>query len=424
MALLNPRHSPLLATAHAPAAARHMATAIPADNPAQSQTQWLTAAALAALVGLWLWVFSSLAALPLLVYAWRELPRAWQRLALIQLAALWAAPDLAGGIVRYADLPLWAGMSVAMVGGTLGFAGFIVWGYEESANLVTRLARAAAAWVLAPLLLFPVVVLHPVQAWAAMTGLGFTGLLLGFGWVTWAATCRTIHASAAVYLVALGVSLAAPMPSAPDRLAGIDTRLGASAHDVAARINQLDRLTEVMTQARHPGRAIVLPEAVVADHDASFTLLAERMAKQGGEVWVGVDRRRGGGHYNSLVRMHPGVATPQPAPIHPLHLPVQEIDAWLPLPVATWRPWATSVTAFGPTPRVRIGETLSRVFFCYEAVSLAAWVRYLFDPPVQQVVWVANLWWAGDATRRVLHAGARGFAMANWRAALVTAVNR
>ncbi|HXN15112.1 MAG TPA: hypothetical protein VN878_01965 [Usitatibacter sp.] len=358
----------------------------------------------------------TLSGLLLLVLGWRLAPSAsWFALASM-LFGMAAFPD--GGL-GYANLygitrlPL--RMSCVALPAIWAFVAFapaaaaIRW--RDHSRAAVRAAASIGGWFLGPLLLGPWMVMHPLLAAGAwFPGLGIVAVALLALFIL--ALCLVAEPATPAVLTIVIVSLAwaaegEPLPGPNAQVAAIsmtaeETRplRRAPAKRVLALLDHIDAALS------RGARTILLPETVVHQGDGTamaFEAGAQRLAERyGATIWVGIDDRKNGRLRSVLHAVAPR-ASRLPADIEPA----------LTMPVTMGMPWhglpGGILSANSRRMDTRVG--LLSPLFCYEALSVLAWLERLRGPQPTMVAFVSNQWWAqSPATGNVLQVAARDFA--------------
>jgi hypothetical protein len=360
---------------------------------------------MALLAGTSVWMLQVIWALPVLVLAWRHARTRFRGASVTVAFALGCFPSLGQDAALYFGTSTVVGLAGVLLWASIAWLGLWAVPFSVQRSPSTRVLRAMVVWVVVPALMFPIVVFHPAQTFAAALGIGMSGLVIGLVWCVWAASARVATMPLIGYVVVLLIAAASSTERAAQSVAALSTSVGEAAQQAQSRDQQVQTLALSAIEASAFFPHVVLPEALVRPADGSSQRFAKLVESSKATVWVGIVVPRLEGWENALAR--PGTD--------------QMVSAWLPVPVASWRPWTRETArAFGPIPIV-IPDT--RILFCYESVSLAAWGRYLWAGPTNDVVFVSNLWWASQATQNSLRAAAKAFASAH-RAAIDFAINR
>lgn len=369
---------------------------------------------------------ATLAGLPLLVIAWRIAPGAIAYALTAAVFAFAAFPDAGLGFANLYGIadPVARGACQLLTGlwGLATFAPAIAtvrWRDDE--RVAVRMGAAATGWVVGPLLLAPIIVMHPALAagpWFPGTGMA-GALLMAALLVAIAASRRPATPAGVAAGVAVASHLAVAPPVAPAAVIGLDTSVGAPSAKHAVRAGQLGEvLRQVELQIRRGVRTVILPETLLRISDGSaraFTSSAAALANlHAATIWVGIEGQDGAGTSSALFPI--GREAGSSGPVQPLAT----------MPLTMWKPWDGLPRGFRDASARRLSTDAGpiSVIFCYEAISAPAWaMRLRLDRPVA-IAWVSNQWWAESlAVGRVLAVAAGDLARLEGRA-LLTSVAR
>jgi hypothetical protein len=385
------------------------------DRRAVKQSVALSAAAIAFCAAAGLLAHLTLAALPLLVLAWRLAP-AWAVFAVATMCfGVAAFPDGGLGLANFLgieDGPLrWACAPVPALWGLAAFApATAAVEFRDEPRAWVRVAAAGGAWFMGPIVVAPIVALHPLLAagaWFPNTG------ALGLAAMAALLLALSLMRNIAIPIgMALGVAMLAramepTVAAIPPRVAGIDLARAVQEPlkgKPAARVLLLLGSTE--ESLREGARTVILPESIVQLADGSadaFEAGARRLAdRYGATIWVGVHGDSGGRDLSLLFPIAPGSARP-PAEIEPL----------LTMPLTLWKPWHGLPPGLWAARPRRIPTEAGAVapLVCFEALSPFAWLERAGGIQPIAVAFLSNQWWtASPAVGRVLQNSASEFA--------------
>ncbi len=339
-----------------------------------------------------------------------------------------AFPDGGLGLANFLgieDGPLrWGCATIPALWGLAAFApatAAVQW--RDDTRAWVRVAAASAAWFMGPIIIAPIVALHPLLAagaWFPNTsalGLAAMAALL-------LALCLMTNIAIPIGM-ALGVAILAramepALPPSALHVAGIDLARAGQAlwkGKPAARVVFL--LGSAEESLRQGARTVILPESIVHLADGSadaFEAGAQRLAdRYGATIWVGVDGDAGGRNLSLLFPIAPRVA-----------LPPKEIEPLLTMPLTLWKPWHGLPPGLWAARPRRIASESGAVapLICFEALSPFAWAERAGGVRPIAVAFVSNQsWTASPAVGRVLQNSASEFARLQG-GALLTAVAR
>lgn len=396
------------------------------DRRTVKQTVALSSAAIALCAAAGLLAHVTLAALPLLVLAWRLAPT-WAVFAVTTMCfGVAAFPDGGLGLANFLGIdsgPLrWACATIPALWGLAAFApatAAVQW--RDDTRAWVRASAAGGAWFMGPIVIAPIVALHPLLAagaWFPNTGPAglatMAALLLALSLMRNIA----IPSGMALGVAMLARALESAMPASAPYVAGIDLARAIQEPlkgKPAARVVFL--LGSAEERLRQGARTVILPESIVHLADGSadaFEAGAQRLAERyGATIWVGVDGNAAGRDLSLLFPIAPRSA-----------LPHAEIEPLLTMPLTLWKPWhGLPPGLWAARPRripIEVGAVAPLI--CFEALTPFAWAERAGGVRPIAVAFVSNQWWtASPAVGRVLQNSAGEFARLQG-ATLLTAV--
>jgi len=390
------------------------------------QSVVLSSAAIALCAAAGLLAHLTLAALPLLVLAWRLAP-AWAVFAVATMSfGVAAFPDGGLGLANFLGIEdgprRWACATIPALWGLAAFApATAAVPFRDDSRAWVRVTAASGAWFMGPIVIAPIVALHPLLAagaWFPSTGaLGLTAmaaLLFALSLMRNIA----IPSGMALGIAMLARAMEPAVAPIPPRVASID--LARAIQELwegkpAARVVVL--LGSAEEWLRQGARTVIFPESIVHLADGSadaFEAGAQRLAdRYGATIWVGVDGDAGGRDLSLLFPIAPRGAPPP-----------KEIEPLLTMPLTLWKPWHGLPPGLWAARPRRITTEVGAVapLICFEALTPFAWAERAGGVRPIAVAFVSNQWWtASPAVGRVLQNSASEFARLQG-ATLLTAI--